>query len=281
MRLDPLPLLPLLLTSARAAVREDYSDNTDTSSPFHLPLFDRNNNNHNNNGNPIFIDSRNAKEAVALERRQNQCPAGFNSCALLGAAGACCQSNAVCSRDDANHIACCPSGSMCTGKLTVPSQTTSTNFMFPQPGTATTTPPLPPTPTAPGTASVVPNAPYPFTVIPTTFPNQEACVTAYSGCQAQFSSCTAALGGVHGVTVGGWNGQGITVAGYAPTAGNPQSVCSSLSTAACHGLQVGYCTAFRGGVGSGGIGRNGGWSGNGLLYDIAAGVVVAVAGMIV
>ncbi|KAG5299443.1 hypothetical protein I7I50_07170 [Histoplasma capsulatum G186AR] len=254
MRLKSLPLLPLLLSTTIDA-KNVYTD----TSRFSQPLF----------------DWRNVqRDSVGLVKRQGSCPAGFNSCALLGAAEACCQRDTVCSRDDANNMACCPSGAACTGHLSGPSQTSaSSNFMFPQPGTATTTPPTGPTSPA---APTVPNAPFPFTIIPTTFPNQEACVSAYSGCQAQFSSCTASLGGVNGVTVGG--SRGITVPGVQPTVGNPQSVCSSLSTAACHGLQVGYCTAFRDGIGSGGVVAA---RGKGLVYDIVAGVVVAVAGMVV
>ncbi|OAX78275.1 hypothetical protein ACJ72_07421 [Emergomyces africanus] len=149
--------------------------------------------------------------------------------------------------------------------------------MFPQPGTATTTPSPTAGPTS--TGPTVPNAPFPFTIIPTSFPNQEACVSAYTGCQVQYSSCTASLGGVNGVTIGGGGGQGgITVPGVVPTAGNPQSVCSSLSTEACHGLQAAYCTAFRDGTGSGAVAAR---ASNGLLYDILVGVVVAVGGMFV
>ncbi|PGH00562.1 hypothetical protein AJ79_08165 [Helicocarpus griseus UAMH5409] len=277
MRLRSLPLLPLLLTStlspagAVAARPEDKSKNT---SPFYQPRFD------SANPNPILLDTHNAKDilkALLAKREEGgQCKDDFNSCALLGAQEACCQPDAVCSRDDANNIACCPSGAACTGVLKGPeptetnNQPSSSNFMFPQPGTATTTPP--PTGTERGTT--IPNAPYPFTIIPTTFPGQEACVSAYQGCQAQFSSCTASLGGRHGVTVGG-GGQGITVPGSEPTGVNPRSVCESLSTMACHGLQVGYCTAFR--EGTGGAGRNGG---NGLLYDIVVGFAVAVAGVV-
>ncbi|KAL2365765.1 hypothetical protein RJZ56_001220 [Blastomyces dermatitidis] len=278
MRLQTLSLLPLLLLTPAGA------DNTNSDTfPFYQPQFNdntntntntnNNNNNNNNNANLILLDSRRAKEAAALAKRQGTCPAGFNSCALLGAPEACCHPKAVCSRDDANIIACCPSGAACTGRLSDSAQTSSSGFMFPQPGTsATTTPPTDPTSTRP----VVPNALFPFPIIPTTFSNQDACVSAYTDCQVQYSSCTASLGGVNGVTIGGAGG--ITVPGVQPTAGNPVSVCSSLSTEACHGLQVGYCTAFRDGVGSGGVAARGG---GGLLYDIVVGVAVAIAGMVV
>ncbi|KKZ61232.1 hypothetical protein EMCG_04150 [[Emmonsia] crescens] len=282
MRLKLLPLVPLLLLTPAGAdnTNPNPNPNTDTdteTSPFYQPRFGG-----DSNAIPIFLESRNAKGAIAiaiaLAKRQSNCQAGFNSCALLGAAEACCQPNAVCSRDDANNIACCPSGAACTGRLSDPSQATSSNFMFPQPGTATTTSAtITPPPTL---GPTVPNAPFPFTIIPTTFANQEACVSAYTGCQVQYSSCTASLGGVNGVTIGVGGGQGgITVPGVVPTAGNPQSVCSSLSTEACHGLQAEYCTAFRDGVGSGAVAARRG--SNGLLYDIVVGVVVAVAGMVV
>ncbi|KLJ07231.1 hypothetical protein EMPG_17291, partial [Blastomyces silverae] len=88
MRLQTLSLLPLLLLTPAGA------DNTNSdTSPFYQPQFDNNNN--NNNANLIFLDSRSAKEAIALAKRQATCPAGFNSCALLGAPEACCQPKAV------------------------------------------------------------------------------------------------------------------------------------------------------------------------------------------
>ncbi|KAK2809962.1 hypothetical protein FQN50_003376 [Emmonsiellopsis sp. PD_5] len=251
-------LLALLVPSTSA--RRDTSND---KSPFYQPLFD------NSNLDPV-LDRRNVKEA--LEKRQNSCPDGYNSCALLGAGEACCEPKAVCSRDDANSIACCPSGAACTGTLNGPSPTQppeSSGFMFPQPGTGTATGPTTTGPTITG-------APFPFTYIATTFPNQQECVSAYSGCASQYSSCTASLGGVNGVTVGGGNGYGTTVPGSAPS-GNPQSICASLSTRACYGLQEAYCTAFGGtGNGAASFSRRSG----GGLYDVFAGVVVAVAGMI-
>ncbi|OAX77387.1 hypothetical protein ACJ72_08317, partial [Emergomyces africanus] len=110
MRLKSPRLLSLLLLTPAGADDTNININTDTS-PFYKPLFD--------NVNPIVLDSHNAHEvaAIAIAKRQSNCPDGFNSCALLGAAEACCQPNAVCSRDDANIIACCPSGAACTGHL--------------------------------------------------------------------------------------------------------------------------------------------------------------------
>lgn len=47
----------------------------------------------------------------------NACPSGFNSCANLGAPGLCCGSNALCAPDQGGHVACCPSGAACTGRI--------------------------------------------------------------------------------------------------------------------------------------------------------------------
>ncbi|EFR01621.1 hypothetical protein MGYG_04624 [Nannizzia gypsea CBS 118893] len=181
---------------------------------------------------------------------------------------------------------CCPLGAECTGTLMgtttaapgptqtpgptpAPTTSTSSGFMFPQPGTTAA-----PTPTG----STVPGAPFPFVYIPTTFHNSAECVRSYSGCQSQFSACTASLGGAYGVTINGGNGAGVTVQGAAPT-GDGQAICSSLLLRACFGLQEGYCTAF----------GNGGGTPNGspqpphrqsALYEILAGLSIAIAGMI-
>ncbi|EEP80978.1 predicted protein [Uncinocarpus reesii 1704] len=230
----------------------------DRTSPFHNPLLD---------GSDII--ARNPSEALLLLKRQNGCPAGYNSCAFLNAPGACCQRDTICSRDDASNIACCPTGADCTGVVTESgSATTSSGFMFPQPGTGTTTNP----PTL--TGSTVPNAPFPFVYIPTTFRSPEECVQAYSGCVSQYSACTRSLGGVHGVTVGGGGGAGITVPGVEPT-GDAQAICMTLSSQACRGLHEAYCTAFPGGnSGSPPSVRRS------LLYEILAGLGVALAGMV-
>jgi hypothetical protein len=130
----------------------------------------------------------------------------------------------------------------------------------------------------------VAGAPYPFVYIPTTFPNQAACSSAYSGCVQQFSSCTASLGGVNGVTVGGGvGGFGTTVSAIVPT-GNAQSICSSLSQKACYGLQIGYCTAFgtRGATGNTIVNPGGAAATRSLggIYEVLTGLAIAIAGMI-
>ncbi|KMU74004.1 hypothetical protein CISG_10257 [Coccidioides immitis RMSCC 3703] len=134
----------------------------DRTSPFHQPVID---------GSDII--ARDGIEALLLLKRQNGCPAGFNSCAFLDAPGACCQRDTICSRDDANNIACCPTGAACTGILT-------------QPGTATTTNP----PSL--TGSTVPNAPFPFSICLSL--SREACY----GLQEAY--CTAFQDGSSGAS---------------------------------------------------------------------------------
>ncbi|KAF3480244.1 uncharacterized protein GIQ15_05591 [Arthroderma uncinatum] len=258
--------LQTILLLVAASILPSAADNT---SPFYAPrALDVD--------NSLFLGGFSPKLAQ-LVRRQNVCPAGFNSCAILGSPEACCQPKAVCSRDAASHIACCPSGAACTGTLGTGTATstqtappgptpTSSGFMFPQPGTT-----APPTPTG----STVPNAPYPFVFIPTTFHGSLECVRSYSGCQSQFSACTASLGGANGVTINGGNGAGTTVQGAIPT-GNGQAICSSLLTRACYGLQEGYCTAF----GNVGGSPNSSPQRSSALYEIIVGLSIAIAGMV-
>ncbi|KAM5445807.1 hypothetical protein MaudCBS49596_007096 [Microsporum audouinii] len=252
---------------------------TDTS-PFHAPAA-RNDVNSNYGSGSLFSFGFSPRLAQ-LVKRQNLCPAGYNSCAFLGSPEACCQPKAVCSRDAASHIACCPLGAACTGILMgstttappqtgpapAPTQTTSSGFMFPQPGTTAA-----PTPTG----STVPGAPYPFVYIPTTFRDSAECVRSYSGCQSQYSACTSSLGGAHGVTINGGNGAGTTIQGAVPT-GDGQAICSSLLLQACFGLQEGYCTAFANG---GGVPNSSPPHQHSALYEILAGLSIAIAGMIV
>lgn len=106
-------------------------------------------------------------------------------------------------------------------------------------------------------------------------PFYAACSSAYSSCQTDVSSCTAALaGGIHGVTISGPNG-GVTVseitATLDPTAAS--QVCQSLSSQACYGLQVAACAAF-----GTGTANNAGRNRCGHLYGIGAGVAIGMAG---
>ncbi|KAG9997889.1 hypothetical protein KCU78_g16721, partial [Aureobasidium melanogenum] len=45
------------------------------------------------------------------------CPIGYKNCANLGAPGLCCANSAICAPDQAGHVACCPSGAVCTGAI--------------------------------------------------------------------------------------------------------------------------------------------------------------------
>ncbi|KAG9825565.1 hypothetical protein KCU98_g15698, partial [Aureobasidium melanogenum] len=45
------------------------------------------------------------------------CPTGYKNCANLGAPGLCCANSVICAPDQAGHVACCPSGAVCTGAI--------------------------------------------------------------------------------------------------------------------------------------------------------------------
>ncbi|KAL2012915.1 hypothetical protein VTN00DRAFT_440 [Thermoascus crustaceus] len=238
-------------------------------SPFYPPL--------DNTG----VGKRSIEDVLRiLKRHDNNCPAGYDPCSDLGNSEVCCRDGTRCSRDAANNIACCPTGASCTGSLTPTTGpgAQSTGFMFPQSTSASTTE----SNAAAITGSTVPNAPYPFVYIPTTFANAKTCSSYYSECQTQYSKCAVSLGGVHGVTVAGPGG-GITVQGSTPT-GDAQSICSSLSREACYGLQVGYCTAFGTAGATGNQFVNPGQAAprrSSSFRDLAVGLAVGVAGLFV
>lgn len=206
-----------------------------------------------------------------LKRADNNCPGGYNPCTNLGHSDVCCRSDSTCSRDAADNIACCPTGAKCTGSLTGTSTGTDTSFRFP--GTATAAPTTT-TNDATITGSTLTGA-YPFIYVPTTFPNAGICSSYWSVCQSEYSQCTAALGGRYGVTVAG-GGAGVTVVGGGPTAA--ASVCSSLSQAACHGLNLAYCGTYATGGSSPNIAVSGRTS---SLQDLVFGMVVGAAGMFI
>lgn len=254
---DPVRMRAALFVCIASFLRLVRSDNI---SPFHTAL---------------------SHDFEVLAKRQDDCPDGFNSCGMLGSWDACCQPDTICSKDAADNIGCCPSGSECTGTVPTPTDDgdqdpSSTGFRFPTQVTPTTT-------TPPGDASTVPDAPFPFTFIPTTFSDQEECATSYTGCQEQYSSCRASLDGVHGVTIGGSPDYGVTREGVEPT-GDGQAICTSLLNRACHGLQVAYCTAYADGKSPGnGGGDNPGAASttrSSALYEILTGLAIALAGMV-
>ncbi|KAI4223141.1 MAG: hypothetical protein L6R36_005644 [Xanthoria steineri] len=89
----------------------------------------------------------------------------------------------------------------------------------------------------------VPNPYYPYVVLPTTYPNAEACSSAFSSCRSEFTKCTNSLtASGNGVTVSGALG-GIT-AQPALNAASAGAVCSSLSTVACYNLGLGNCPMY-------------------------------------
>ncbi|MCJ1435008.1 hypothetical protein MMC27_004378 [Xylographa pallens] len=225
-------LLPLLLTTAYA------TDPSPSSCPFSAPL----------------IQQDTSDSFLELFRRQNACQAGFNACTNLGVASVCCSTNAVCTPDAANMVACCPSGASCTGTLgasgsvatttgplllggngattTAGSVSTTGNSLFP--ATSTSSP-----------QSTVANPYFPFLYIPTSFPDAGVCSSYYTSCSSELSSCTASLGGaVNGIT-GNGGAVPVTAQGAGITA-QAASICSSLYTQGCYGLNLAYCSSLTG-----------------------------------
>lgn len=223
--------------------------------------------------------SKRAFEVLQILRRSdNNCPAGYNPCTSLGNSGVCCIEGTNCSRDEANNIACCPTGASCTGSLTAPPTgptETGSSFAFPQGASATTTSagatPLITGPTIEGA--------YPFIDIPTSFANPATCSSYFSLCQSEYTQCTVALMGRYGVTVGG-PGAGTTVQAVTAASQAP-SICSSLSVRACHGLELGYCATLETGTAHGASGNAAVPGQASSLHDLVLGLAVGVAGMFI
>ncbi|KAK3906224.1 hypothetical protein C8A05DRAFT_40960 [Staphylotrichum tortipilum] len=174
-------------------------------------------------------------ETATVVAKRQTCLANFFSCADQGAAfnNICCQNGQKCALDARNNPACCPNGAVCTG-------TAPANFVTP--GAA-------PTPTA---VSYVPNAYFSFPYVATYFANPGSCSAAISQCSVNYLACTAQLGG--GGDGGGRNpvtvvvpgGGGTTVGGGGTAYGiaSAASICNSLSSAACSGLQLSMCSMY-------------------------------------
>lgn len=82
------------------------------------------------------------------------------------------------------------------------------------------------------------------------------------------------------MTVGGAGGAGVTVEAVTATS-QATSICSSLSQAACHGLQLSYCATVATATAHA-------TSGNGAvpvratsLHDLALGLMVGIAGVFI
>ena len=173
--------------------------------------------------------------ALNLFRRDGNCGSGI-SCANMGDKASCCMSKARCAVDEAGHVACCPQNAQCTGTIgagaaaataTIPggSQTTATQIA------------------GSGGQRIVSNAYYPFPYLPTNYPNADVCTSSYSSCVKEFAKCTYSLeSGDSGVTVSG-AGAGITRQAAIPDT-TAASICSSLSTEACHNLQLANCATY-------------------------------------
>ncbi|KAI0136271.1 hypothetical protein BJ170DRAFT_601075 [Xylariales sp. AK1849] len=206
---------------------------------------------------PVAYAAAAARRDDPVARRDDACPANYFSCSSQGSAfaGICCASGQLCALDTSNSAACCPSGAVCTGAA--PSTLT---------GTVTQ-------------VSYISNSLFVFPAIATSFSNAAACSAAYSSCSANYAACTSDLAsgtGGYGVTVNVPGGGGVTVQ---PThtqldVASATSVCSSLESAACHGLSSARCSS----TGSG-DGFTIGGSGNAAGPMITVAPIAAMAGV--
>ncbi|KAF1956089.1 hypothetical protein CC80DRAFT_472719 [Byssothecium circinans] len=200
-----------------------------------------------------------------LKRQGTNCASGYAVCNNINRPDLCCRTNQVCSADRAGNAACCQVGAACTGTIGVivgittslPVTSTAvsspnTNFATPTAGaTPTDNPFVQATSGATPAHSTVSNPYYPFPAIPTTYTAAAACSSAYTSCQSDAASCTAALAsGQNGVTISAPNG-GVTVTAIASLGPqSAQSICQSLSSQACSGLIVEACSSFGPGRGA-------------------------------
>ena len=186
-----------------------------------------------------FIAPDNPSLGLDLFRRDSECA---NSCSSMGGADSdvCCGKKTKCVFDQAGNVACCPYDSVCTGTINVaPARTTA-----PAAGSAASAPGPAITHAISGT-STISNQYYPFPVLQTPFADVADCTESYSSCQAESAKCTGLVaGGGYGVTVSGQNGA-ITQQAAMP-ASSAESICSSLSLEACHGLQLAQCSTLGG-----------------------------------
>ncbi|GAB1311204.1 Gpi-anchored protein [Madurella fahalii] len=170
-------------------------------------------------------------ETAAVVAKRQACLENFYSCANQGPEfnGICCQNDQRCALDANNNPACCPNGAVCTG-------TAPASFVPPAPSTTA--------------VSYVPNTYFSFPYIATYFANPGHCSAAVSQCNANHAACTSQLGGAgagggYAVTIVVPGGGGTTVtAGASLTfdAASATSICNSLSSEACRGLQPTMCT---------------------------------------
>ncbi|VBB72779.1 Putative protein of unknown function [Podospora comata] len=173
-----------------------------------------------------------AETAAIVAKRQQGCLSNFYSCANQGPAfnGVCCQNGQTCGLDANNEPACCPAGAICTG-------TAPASFVTPVPAATTA-------------VSYVANNFFSFPYVATYFANREHCSAAARQCDANHEACQSQLQGLAGgagyaVTIAVPGGGGTTVTAAAGVTYEPAratSICSSLSSVACNGLQASMCT---------------------------------------
>ncbi|KAK3330299.1 hypothetical protein B0H66DRAFT_56234 [Apodospora peruviana] len=173
---------------------------------------------------------RPVETAQVIAKRQG-CIANFYSCGNQGAAfaGVCCQNGQRCALDASNQPACCPANAVCTG-------TAPATFVTPAPSATA--------------VSFVPNPYFSFPYIATYFANPGDCSAAVDQCSSNYAACTSQLdgqagGGAFGVTIVVPGGGGTTVTGGVQAnygTASATSICNSLSSVACSGLQPSMCT---------------------------------------
>jgi hypothetical protein len=129
----------------------------------------------------------------------NICSPGWYSCAITDGGG------------------CCPSGYICgTSSCTATTSNTLCTSVA-------------------GGGSMVPNAPYPFPYMPTSFANQAICSSYWTSCQTESASCFTALVAT----------AGVTISGPGASSASASSVCSQLSASACYDMDSPtICTQF-------------------------------------
>ncbi len=214
-----------------------------------------------------------------LFRRDSKCP---TDCSAMNSQ-ACCPKNTNCAVDGAGNIACCPHNAACTGNL---GEGGAAATAAPASGGKTNTANAAAITHAIAGGSTVANSFYQYPYLPTTYANAAQCTSSFSSCQLESAKCTGMLeGGGMAVTINGPGG-GVTQEGAMPVP-SAESICSSLSVEACHGLALTQCATL-GGAGGTAAGRFVVGSANSAptrcpmaLYGMGVGVAVGVAAQVV
>ena len=214
-----------------------------------------------------------------LFRRDSKCG---NVCAMNNQA--CCPKNTNCALDGGGNIGCCPNNAECTGKLGEAGGAAATHAPAAASKTAAVSGAA--ITHAIGGGSTVANSFYPYPYLPTTYKDAAQCTSSFSSCQLESAKCTGMLeGGGMAVTISGPGG-GVTQEGAMPVS-SAESICSSLSVEACHGLALSQCSTLGGAKQTAAGSFVAGGSANvaptrcPLLYGMGVGMVVGMAGQIV